>query len=343
MRILSYKLKGLEKLIRNHNRFVIFTHTGLDPDANGSSFGLNFIITENFKKHATSVLFEHPIEGLPVPPNTLVKPNTATLKQILNAADVVFILDVAEPHRVLPFDHAEIEKMIFSKQLVLIDHHATPIKIKIKSNNLIFRYVCSATATILSEIFVEKLKLKIGWKTAFNLATGILADTRGFKYLTNNRFSTCLLFKKLLKFSQNKFSIRDLYTVTEEKLFPETIGEIKTILEHLKIVGNIAYTFIDADEVKNPSRLQAIKLFTLHKILESIPGIHAFFFVYPKLGYKNLYSISFRSIPGVDVSRAAMALGGGGHKNASAAKLKAPNALNAAEKALTALHESGIK
>ncbi len=343
MRILSYKLKSLEKLIRDHDNFVIFTHTGLDSDANGSSFGLNFILTENFKKRTASVLFEPPIEGLPAPPNTLVKPNTATLKQVLNAADVVFILDVAEPHRTFPFDHPEVEKMIFSKQLVLIDHHATPIKIKIKPADLVFRYICSATATILSEIFVEKLKLKISWKVAFNLATGILADTRGFKYLTNNRFSTCLLFKKLLKFSENHFSIRDIYTVTEEKLFPETIDEIKTILEHIKIVGKIAYTFIDTDEVKNPSRLQAIKLFTLHKILESIPAIHAFFFVYPKLKDKNLYSISFRSIPTVDVSKAAMALGGGGHKNASAAKLKASTALDAAKKALDALHRTGVK
>jgi bifunctional oligoribonuclease and PAP phosphatase NrnA len=172
--------------------------------------------------------------------------------------------------------------------------------------------------------------------------TGLYSDTGGFTYLNDNYEKTLDLVKELIKEGIKVEQIRN-------KLNQYTMDHLRVVNELFANIQNgndYTYSCISDDFVnywlekgKSFSSLQiGTKIFTDY-YLRNIEGRPWGFIVYPDplLG-DGCYSVSLRALNGYkDVASLANKVGGGGHKAAAGAKIKAASSEEACRLIITSI------
>jgi phosphoesterase RecJ-like protein len=276
---------------------LITAHIRPDGDAIGSVLGLGLALREKGKqvnivlKDGIPVSFRH----LPGADSIKRKPEGEfDLRVVLDCSDLLRTGDVMDGHEVdINIDH-HITNLNFAK-LNFVDAEA------------------SATSIILAEN-LKKWGLSIDANIAKALLTGIVSDTIGFR-TPNVTPNTLRIAADLMEYGPN---LSDLYTRALVRRSVEAVKYWGAGLSSIEKRGRMVIgtlTLEDRKRVGYPGNDDA----DLINIMSNLDGIDVTVLFVEQLAGR--VKVSWRAQPGLDISKLALSLGGGGHPAAAGVEL----------------------
>lgn len=302
-------VEQFDSIIKNSKNILLVSHINPDGDTLGSMCGLYSLIKDNYKKKCDMLV----VSDVPVTYKFL--PYSDEIKFIdeydfSREYDVVVNLDVAA------LDRCSDAKILFNKakNTVNIDHHETnPNYAGIN----IVKPEASATAEVLVE-FAISTGWKISTETAICLYTGIMTDTGCFRF-SNTTQKTMEFAGKLISYGVNPSEIYQKCYESNSKdlvLFQSYCVNKAEFLNDDKIAYTIVYKK-DLEKFHNngedftdglTEKLRAIKTTEIAFVVKELNSTTS--------------KISVRSKT-KDIAQVCSAFGGGGHKLAAGAVIKA--------------------
>lgn len=324
----------LQSLINDARSILITSHISPDPDAVCSVLLLGKTLTHNFTdKKVTTTVEERP-ENL-----NYLSGYDQLIQQSLVASidstkpDLIIIVDAMSYARCTRGNAAEVISKVkdLGTKLVIIDHHEPDGR---DEAEVYINQGSPAAVQDVYEVCFDQLGLSKPNDFAEITMTGLYSDSGGFVY-DNPRFKET--YKIVVELIGRGVSLEKIKAKLEH--FSEdsilALGELAQNLQHH---NDYSYSYISddftakwvADNKAYEDMHMAVGIFANH-YLRSIEGRPWGFIVYRDLaGGENIYGVSFRAIAGTkDVSKIASDLGGGGHKPAAGAKIKANSAADA--------------
>jgi phosphoesterase RecJ-like protein len=305
----------VRKLIDRSKHFVIVIHTRPDGDAVGSGLGLKMALEQNGKQAA--LISPDPLPGflqwLPGANEIMVfSDDKEAVKQKLNEADVIFIVDFNTFSRAGDELGNILENLHKQKPFVMIDHHLQPDRR--------IPYVFSDTSKASSAEMVFDFVKKTGLAEQFTpgmataIYTGILTDTGSFRFdkttgETHRKVSE--LIDAGAKNSEIYSNIFDTYSYNKLQLLGEAIRRMKIIPECA-----VSYIVLDKETLKKFNFKQGDTEGIVNYGL-MLQGIK-FTVLFTEKPGENTVRLSLRSKGNFDVNTFARKyFKGGGHKNAA--------------------------
>lgn len=302
-------VEQFDSIIKNSKNILLVSHINPDGDTLGSMCGLYSLIKDNYKKKCDMLV----VSDVPVTYKFL--PYSDEIKFIdeydfSREYDVVVNLDVAA------LDRCADAKILFNKakNTVNIDHHET-------NPNYAGINIVKPEASATAEVLVE-LAIRTGWKisteTAICLYTGIMTDTGCFRF-SNTTQKTMEFAGKLISYGVNPSEIYQKCYESNSKdlvLFQSYCVNKAEFLNDDKIAYTIVYKK-DLEKFYNngedftdglTEKLRAIKTTEIAFVVKELNSTTS--------------KISVRSKT-KDIAQVCSAFGGGGHKLAAGAVIKA--------------------
>jgi len=292
----------IAKLLSNARRLLIITHIDPDGDAIGSLLGLGLALEKMGKKVTMGCQDPVPRRFLYLLGSGRVVPYP------MGSFDVVVALDASDLRRL---GKAYSPELYGELPLINIDHHVT------NPGFGTLNWVdpkAAATAQIILEL-IEGMGAPLEPDVATCLLNGIVTDTRGFR-TANTTPQTLEAVLRLQKAGA------ELGHVMEHALNRRPLGALRLwahLLNHVRLEDRIIWA-------EKPRRL----LEELGLEDDSDYGLINFMVGVEEADVAVIFSekpdgeidVSMRSVPGVDVSKVAAKLGGGGHPQAAGCRLK---------------------
>jgi len=324
--------KTLHNLILSSQNILITSHISPDPDAVCSSLLLAQTLQLNYPNKEVNINLEELPEGL-----KFLKSHERIHNKPLNDAlrtfrpELFIILDANSFARCTRAGAEVVKKYIQSHneriKTVIIDHHEPEDRDEV---DLFIHENSPANTQIIYSLFLEKLGLKKPKDYARITLLGIVSDTSRFLYDNPAHRDTFRVVSDLLDAGASIEALANRlsrYSVSQMKVFGELANNVSTDKDY-------AYAFISEkfknewiSSGKSPKELKNGAEIFVSNYLRNIDDMLWGFIAYPELlGEDNIYGVSFRAQSGIrDVSEIARKLGGGGHKPAAGAKVKAKN------------------
>lgn len=295
-------------LIQSSDNILILSHKNPDGDAIGSMLGLAEGLesigkkVKCFSKDVVPSVFEF------LPGITQIENKTNPEHQ-----DLIVLLDCTLFSRTGIDNIREIVPSF--DNLLIIDHH--PKKEtecdSIKNCADIIDSKVSSTAVLVFNL-LKKLNIDITKNIANCLLTGIFTDTGGFQH--NNTDSESLqaaaeFMKKgsrVDKIAKNIFSTKSLAAI---KLWGIALGRIETNPEN-----GMAISYINKSDMENLG-VKEEELMGLVNVINTISDAKFSLLLTESANNKIKGSLRSEEYKGIDVSKIARSLGGGGHRLAS--------------------------
>lgn len=302
-------IEQLDINIKNSKNILLVSHINPDGDTLGAMCALNHLIKDNYKKQAQMIL----VSKLPAVYEFLPGIQDAIHIEQANLSreyDLVINLDVAS------IDRCSDAKILFdkAKQTINIDHHETNNSY---ANINIIDSKASATGEVLYEI-AQKLNWDISKECAICLYTAILTDTGGFKF-SNTSPKTLEYCAQLLKIGIDS---SDIYRKCYESQSKDMVLFQSYCVNKAKFLkdNKIAYTIVYKKDLEKfncngedytdglTEKLRAIKTTEIAFVVKELNATTS--------------KVSMRS-KNIDITKICSAFGGGGHKLAAGAVVKA--------------------
>lgn len=301
--------------IENSKKILILSHKGADLDAFCSSLIVkNFLNTYYPDKEVSFTTRDNPNTNIP-----FMKEINIVEKIEDDGSDTIIVCDTSNINYVLRDDDT---LDVDGKKVLIIDHHVT------ESDGCDFRINESLSSATEQAIYLFKYVLGDRYVITKEISelgqVGIIADTKRLLYETTKP-STFRLMAEL----------REVYSLDLEEIeyktskFPaETLKPYEILLRNLKIVDDMAYTYITREESleNNCTNLgiNSAQREVKDQILRYIQGVHWGFVMTPSGKDEKEWHIGFRSTKGYqEVNKITEDMGGGGHLYASAAHIHA--------------------
>lgn len=301
----------LKRIIEDNNSFLLTTHVNPDADAIGSEIAFYFILKELNKEvfiinHSST---PYNIEFLDVD-KKIEHFDEAKHRSLFDTVDVLVALDFNRSDRMVRMQNSFLNS---HKLKICIDHHQDPEKF---TDFLFAGTDYCATGQIIYD-FIKKTEIvKLNFGTAYQIYAAIMTDTGSFRFERTtpeiHRIAAELLeygvvpgdvFDKL--YDQSKFS---------------KIKLMGSALESMQLYGKqkqIGYMIIRRETFKNLGAVESDTENFVNFSL-SVEGVRiGLLFIELKEGFK----VSFRSKGTIPVNKLAAEFGGGGHINASGARI----------------------
>jgi bifunctional oligoribonuclease and PAP phosphatase NrnA len=301
----------LEKIIRENNSFLLTTHVNPDADAIGSEIALYFILKELGKEVYIVNHSQNPYNLLFLDTdNRVEKYNPEKHDCLFDKVDVIFALDFNRSDRTVSM------AKVFNasdKIKVCIDHHQDP-------ENFADYYFLdpgySATGHILFDFIKVTDIVKLSYQTAVPIYAAIMTDTGSFRF----ERTTPEIHRIAAELLEQNVDPSDVY----DKLYDQSL------FSKLKLLG-VALDSLQLYGEKKQIAFMVLtqKMFTETGALESDTEGFVNFSLsveFVKIGImfielKDGFKVSFRSKGIIPVNRLAAEFGGGGHTNASGARI----------------------
>lgn len=301
----------LEEINKAKN-ILLHCHPSPDPDSVGSALAMKFAL-EQLGKKVTAIQGDNEIpEAFAFPGvDTIIKKSYGEIDS--KEFDLFIILDSSTPNMVSfkgPVIFPE------SMKTIVIDHHVN--NIGYGSLNCIDPSY-PATAQILFDLLKE-MGIKLDHDMAINLFMGIYTDTGGFKYaaVSSATFTAASELVFLAPDFGKTISIMENSNTKEKFTYIGlALGSVKTYFSDRLAIAAVTKNQFDNNNLNgenySPSEvsglLRSVKNFDISIcLIESAEGK-------VRMSSRSKDSVKF------DVSKLAVALGGGGHKNAAGATI----------------------
>ena len=332
------ELFSLLQTIQQSHKIVICAHRGPDGDAVGSSLGWAEYLTQLGKK--VTVVLPNPFPDFLrwLPNSHLIQyycRHEANASAIINEADLIFCLDFNGLSRL-----QEMQGVVARAKAdkIIIDHHIDP-DTKVAKQVISFPNMCATSEIIFRLIYqlggFESMTL--GGATC--LYTGMMTDTGGFTYNSNNP-EIYLLISMLLSKGINKDKIyRNVYWSSKESRL-RIIGYV--LHEKLKFYENHRASIftLTRQELKDLQYVRGDSEGLVNMPLE-VKGMRLSISLREDTE-KDVIRVSLRSVDDFPCNKMASEFfNGGGHLNASGGELPFPmeEAIRTAERAIEAYRD----
>jgi phosphoesterase RecJ-like protein len=316
-RIVKEAAPKILKAIKGSKSVLLHCHPSPDPDSVGSALAMKFAI-EQMGKKATVIRgdSEIPQAFMHFPGADSIVPKNF-FEVDLEEFDLFIIQDTGSLDRV---SHLGKMNIPASLPTIVIDHHISNASFGTAVNLVDSSY--PATALILFELF-KVWKIKITSDMAGDLFIGAYTDTGGFRYESvtpNVLFVASELAKSYPTFPK-------LIATMENCRKPEELISLGLVLSNIKtfLNGSMAIASVSSEDLKKNGIIDldsgtrwAVNL------LKSVVGWEVCACCIENKDDNVKISFSTRDAEKYDLSKLAVALGGGGHRAAAGATLTMP-------------------
>lgn len=320
----------LREIIEGNQNFVLTTHVNPDADAIGSQTAL-YLALKKLGKTAKLINFSQTPDNLLFldVDNIIEQYSPEEHDEIILNTDIIFMLDLNQATRVVKMGDI-LRKS--TKPVVCIDHHQDPDDLP---TFLFTDEEACATSEILYRFFEETGIVELDTDIANSLYSGIMTDTGSFRYERTSSY-THYVASKLLEYNIDP---NELYISIFEKGNVNRLNLLGIALASLKLVydGRLCYmTIRQSDLGKTGANESDVDGFVNYCMTIAGVQIGLLFFE-----LKDGLKVSFRSRGDIPINKLAGEFNGGGHFNASGARLFdkelnsiLPEVLDAADKYL---------
>ncbi len=302
-------LKQLDISIKNSKNILLVSHINPDGDTLGSICGMYHLIKDNYKKKCDMVI----VSKLPSVYEFLPEIGNAKFIEDMDLSreyDLVINLDVAS------IDRCSDAKVLFekAKKTFNIDHHETNNSY---ADENIIKPFASATGEVLYEI-AKELSWIISKDCAICLYTAILTDTGGFRF-TNTSEKTMVYAGELISAGVNP---SDVFQKCYESQSKDMVLFQSYCVNKAKFENNdkIAYTEVYKKDLEKFNYNGDDFTDGLTEKLRAIKTTEVAFVIKELNATTSKLSMRSRS---KDIAKICSAFGGGGHKLAAGAVIKA--------------------
>lgn len=297
-----------KRVISEAKTIYIVGHKGPDGDAIGSSFALCYALQKIGKQ--ASVIMPVYSESFSFLPGI----ETAVKQVEVPQYDVLICVDSSDPTR-LAISKEDYQK---AKTVVMFDHH------KETDPYGDIRYV-DDTKPAVSEIiyeFITAMGIPMDTTIATYIYTGLITDTGSFNY-SSTKPSTLIIASRLIEtgidFSEICKKLNDTIKEAKLRLIGIAIDQMEVFF-----AGKLRYAYIDYETIKGLG-LDEEDAEGMTNYLRMVEGTEVAVYVRGKSD--GSCKVSMRSGGNVDVSKIAIAFGGGGHQRASGYTMQDPLAI----------------
>lgn len=291
--------------LQHRERFLVVSHARPDGDAVGSVLAMGEMLRQ-MGKSADLLLAD------PVPQVYRTLPEVERIREARevdpSGYDAVVILECDGTERT---GIAGMERMF----ILNIDHHRTGRDYG--TVNWIDPDASCVAAMVYDLAQLAGVPVSAGMATC--MYTALMTDTGSFTYPGTSAESFTLAHALIDLGAKADTVARDvLYSVP-----PARIHLLGIALSRVSITGPLAWTYITQSDLQHYSATDDVTEGTVNYLI-SIAGVEAAAFLREIAGEPQRYRTSLRSKSSVDVSSAAAACGGGGHRNAAGCTLDGP-------------------
>jgi phosphoesterase RecJ-like protein len=317
-----------DELLKQSTTILLVCHTGADVDALASLLALKTILTTFYPDKTVSAVGERIPKSLAFLPSFGDAINGSVLENITKQSpDLMIFLDFSQIHMASKTDVVQIQETIKKNGITyaVIDHH--PEMQENMEAELYVNLDSTSTATNLHILFHELLGFDILPSVADLLLYGIIADTNRFKYKYGQDSQVQLLqyVSKLLE--KATVSIEDIANDLERA----DLGMMKIVATFIQntqmATDDFAYTSISEDDIAahhlDSTKLGDAAQYMANNIISLIGTAKRGAVIYPHLLEESTFTVRFRSSSEhYPISNFAKELGGGGHAQSAAARVK---------------------
>ena len=309
------QLLDINQLLIPENKIVIITHYNPDGDAIGSSLGLKHYLKAKGLDAEVVVPNDFPkfLKWMPEAKKiTIADYKRKKAWEMIDAADVIFILDFNASHRAGNLVGPWIERAEGVK--ILIDHHQQPENFDFVYSNT----TIPATSQMVYH-FIDAMEERelVNKDIAECLYCGIMTDTGGFRFRSTSATTHHIIADLIEKGADPAMissSTWDTNTVSRLHLLSFILSRIEIVKD-----GKVAILYLKRDELKEFGFEKGDTEGFVNYGL-SILGTRMSAFFMEDL-HEDFIKISFRSKDEVDVNQFSRKyFNGGGHINAAGGK-----------------------
>ncbi len=301
----------LKKIIEDNNSFLLTTHVNPDADAIGSEIAFYFILKELGKK---AFIINHSdipynLEFLDTD-KVIEKYDEQKHSTIFDEVDVFVALDFNRSDRVVRMQN----KFNESKKLkICIDHHQDEEKFV---DHFFIDTNYSATGQIIYDLIKKTEIVKLNYQISYPIYAAIMTDTGSFRFERTTP-EIHFIAADLIQHGVNPGEVFD--KIYDQSKFSK-IRLLGAALDSMQLFGEdkkISYMIIRQETFKNLDAVESdTENFVNYNL--SVEGVViGLLFIELKEGFK----ISFRSKGTIPMNKLAAEFGGGGHINASGARI----------------------
>lgn len=311
MKLSMIEFAQLKKIILENNSFLLTTHVNPDADAIGSETAFYLVLKELGKKvfiinHSAT---PYNLEFLDID-NKIEKYEEHKHKELFDEVDVLVALDFNRSDRIVKMQNSFLKS---DKLKICIDHHQEPEDFV--NYNFSGTSYC-ATGQIIYDFIKKTNVVKLNYDIAYQIYAAIMTDTGSFRFerttpeihmiaaeLLGQGVIPGEVFDKI--FDQSKFS---------------KIKLMGAALESMQLYGkkkHIGYMVLRQSTFKELGAVESDTENFVNYSLSVEDVKIGMLFIELKEGFK----VSFRSKGTIPVNKLAAEFGGGGHINASGARL----------------------
>ena len=301
------------RAIKRYQKIVVFRHIRPDFDAMGSQMGLVTWLKDNFpEKEIHYVGDNHPTF------TGRIFPKTESLgNDWFSSRDfLAIIVDVGDKERIADPRYAK------AKYKVKIDHH--PCKKEIAPHATVCELESASAAELVADFCLSCKGYSLSKEAARNFYIGIVGDSGRFMFSTTS-VHTFAVAEELLK---TGISIREIYLEMYEKDI-QSLRNQAYVLSHFSVSPHGVAYYLLPIEVQQEMGIATEQGKEHVNLFSNIEGINCWCSITQDVDKKEpCWRISIRSKK-EDISGVANRWGGGGHKQASGAKIKDLSELDA--------------
>jgi len=293
-------LQQIGRQIAGASRILIITHVAPDGDAIGSLLGLGRLLEAQGKK--VTLACEDAVPEI----YAWLPGSQEVVRQGDGAYDLVISLDCSDRRRM----GRVYSDSLASQPLINIDHHVT--NTNFGTLNWVDPESVAAAQIVLT--LAEGLGWEVDKDTAVCLLTGLVTDSRSFR--TSNVDAAAV--RAALRLMEAGASLSEVTSRTLEQRPLASVRLWGEAIEALHLEDGILWTTVSR-EMRRRWNLNGDSFSGLANFLSGVREAQVVI-VFTERD-DGTVDVGMRSVPGCDVSRIALQLGGGGHPQAAGCTL----------------------
>ncbi len=305
--------RAFYRAVKRYDRICVFRHIKPDFDAQGTQMGMVQFLRDNFPNKEIHYVGDNHVSFTP-----RLFPVTETLNEdwFKSGDFLAIIVDVGDHERIAD------PRYKYAKYKVKIDHH--PCKKEIAPRCSILDTESSAASELVADVLLKWKGMRMSPEAARWLYIGIVGDSGRFMFSSTSPH-TFAVAQELLK---TGFNMRETYLAMYEKSIDSLRSQAYVLSNFHLTPHGVAYYLLPKpvqDELKITSEQgkENVNMFS------NIAGINVWCSITEDCDPKDYcWRISIRSKK-VDISGIANKWGGGGHAQASGARIDSLDDLDA--------------
>ena len=297
------------KAIKRYDHIVIFRHSKPDYDALGTQMGLATWIKDNFPNKDVHVVGDNHVTFTPRIFPVMDKLNEEYFKDNFLA----IIVDVGQADRI---SDPRFKK---SRYRIVLDHH--PKMEEVGRINVIDTTMAAASELVVDMILNFKGDYVLSKEAARYFYIAMVGDSGRFMYSSTSKHTFAI--------AQELIATGMEFTKIYQEMYQKQLDDLKVtayVLNNFKVSSHGVAYYVLSDEIQTKLNITSERVKENVNVFANIEGINAWCSIAEDKEY-NCYRVSIRSKE-VPINEIAKKYQGGGHAQASGAKLDSLEELN---------------